>query len=101
MNRTVTCRLSHVLCSHTYDHLTSRSTLVPSTVPYVTGTLVLIPLLYVAGTPVPNNLLQMKEGILVTNLLIYIIGTLDPNSVLYTTGRVISKIPFKVYFQQF
>jgi hypothetical protein len=45
----------------------------------VTGPLVLIILLYVAGTPVPNNLLQMKEGMLV------------PNPLLYTTGTVISK----------
>jgi hypothetical protein len=44
----------------------------------VTGTLVLIPLLYVAGTPIPNNLLQMKLGILVPNPLIYITGALDP-----------------------
>jgi len=52
-------------------------------------------LLYVAGTPVTNNLLQMKEGLSVPNPLIYITGALDSNSVLYTTGTLISKFTFK------
>jgi len=67
----------------------------------VIGSLILIPLLVVAGTPIPNNLLQMKEGILVPDLLIYITGALDPNSVLYTTGTLFSKFRLKFNFNNF
>jgi len=66
----------------------------------VTGSLILISLLFVAVTPVPNNLLQIKEGTLLSNPLIYITGASDPDSVLYTTGTLFSKVPFKVHFQQ-
>jgi len=67
----------------------------------VTGSSILIPSLFVAGTSVPNNLLQMKEGILVPNPLIYITGALDPNSLLYTTGKLFSKFRLKFTFNNF
>jgi hypothetical protein len=67
----------------------------------VTRTLVLIPLLYVPGAPVPNNLRQTEEGISIPNPLIYVTGALDQNSVLYTPGTLISKFQLKFTFNNF
>jgi hypothetical protein len=83
MNRIVICCLPHVLCSHTHDHLTSRCISVPSTVPYVKRTLVLFPSFYVGGTPEPNNLLQVKEGILVPNQYTKMTNNIEQCRIIY------------------